>query len=534
MGQEMSRRLILALVLVIFVLPTTAGAQSIFTIPVSNPANGLYLPDIQASFSAVNWQALDVLCIPAAHYKFINIGNLPQRSAAQPLVVTNCGGQVRVGALGHYYMFVIGGGSNWKLTGRYVAGLSGDSGFTGHANGNYANSSGHYGILVDDESIAEGGPSGFSIGGGASDFEIEYVEVAHVGFAGMSIKTDNNAAATMNNVRIHDTYVHDTGSEGFYIGSTQAQPQHALVGFRFYNNRVLRTGTEIFQFGQIGANGEVYNNVFLLGALDWKHPFQAFQDNGTQLGPRFGSFSFHNNIVIGAAASWINFLGSTVGGDPHQNGDTVSVNDNYFSHSRGFGAYIARLTDAQTEYHFERNRLRHMVFQRDEIDPVAPNYDQFFRLGSGGTANTSEIRFVDNLYDGTQHLINNWTDPNQTVANVSGTGNQAASIPALRFVDSGYPSEFDYLKLEIWTADTSAGVPVSYEFDDIASVDGVFYRCTPAAGCGANLFPPDHPEAWELQPMPADDVRLSPDSPIQGVGLLDLADLIFASGFESP
>ena len=509
-----------------------AQAQSTFTIPVSNPQNGLYLPDIQNSYQAVDWQSLDVLCIPGAQYKFINIGNLPQRSTGHPLIITNCAGQVRVGGLGHYYLLRLAGGSNWKLTGRYVPGLSGDSGFPGHAGGNYAYSAGRYGILVDDETIAEGGPSGMSITGGATDFEIEFVEVTRVGFAGMSIKTDNDGSATMNNIRIHDTYVHDTGSEGFYIGSTQAQPQHAIVGIHFYNNRVLRTGTEMFQLGQIGASGEVNNNVFLLGALDWKHPFQAFQDNATQLGPRYGGFSFHHNIVIGAGSSWINFLGNEVAGDPHNPGDVVSINDNYYSHSRGFGAYVARLTNAQTEYHFERNRFRHIDFQRDQIDPVAPDYDQFFRLGSGGVANTSTIRFVDNDYDGTQHFISNWSNPNQTIGNVSASGNQAVAIPSVGFVESGFADDFDYLKLEIWTADTSAGAPVSYEVDDLVSVDGALYQCAPVGGCAANLFPPDHAEVWSTIAPLADDVRLRPDSPIQGVGLLDLADVIFVEGFD--
>lgn len=50
---------------------------------------------------------------------------------------------------------------------------------------------------------------------------------------------------------------------------------------------------------------ERVNHVCLLCALDWKHPFQACQDNATQLHPRFCNSSFHNNIVIGAVASWI-------------------------------------------------------------------------------------------------------------------------------------------------------------------------------------------------------------------------------------
>lgn len=50
---------------------------------------------------------------------------------------------------------------------------------------------------------------------------------------------------------------------------------------------------------------ERVNHGCLLCALDWMHPFQACQDNATQLHPRFCNSSFHNNIVIGAVSSWI-------------------------------------------------------------------------------------------------------------------------------------------------------------------------------------------------------------------------------------
>jgi hypothetical protein len=290
----------------------------------------------------------------------------------------------------------------------------------------------------------------------------------------------------------------------------------------------------MFQLGQIGNGTDVHHNVFLAGALDWKHPFQAFQDNGTQLGPRFGNFTFRNNIVIGAGSSWINFLGSAVAGDPHNPGDIVSIRDNYYSHSRHFGAYVARLTDPDTEYRFEGNRFRRLDFQIDEVNPSATDYNQFFRLGSGGAANTSSIRFINNQFDGSQFFISNWANPNQTVANVSGSGNQLASIPAVRFVDSGFPAGYDYLRIEIWTAETSAGAPVSYQTDDIASVDGALYLCVSASGCAAGLYPPDNVAAWSALPQPPDDLRLHPDSPIQNVGLLDTfdGDLIFRNGFD--
>ena len=153
---------------------------------------------------------------------------------------------------------------------------------------------------------------------------------------------------------------------------------------------------------------------------------------------------------------------------------------------------------------------------------------------SCGVANSSPIEFIDNRYDGSQRFISNWSDPNQTVGNVSGSGNQPASIPPVRFVDSGFAADYDYLRIEIWTAETSAGAPVDYLLDDVVSVDGDLFRCTPVGGCAAGVFPPDAPASWSALPAPPDDLRVHANSPIQDVGLLDAhrPDLLFASGFE--
>ena len=513
-----------------------AGNLSVFTISDANPANGLYRPDVQASYPEVDWQQLDVLCLPAAQYKFIRLGNLPDRTAQAPLTITNCGGQVHVGGLDHYYLFALGGGSHWRLTGEYSASNgTGDSAFTGHAGGAYANSQGTYGILIDDFTTAEGNPSGLAVGGGATDFEIDFVEIRRVGFAGMLLKTDNDETATMNNVRIHDTYVHDTGSEGIYMGSTQGPPQHTITNLKFYNNRVVRTGTEIFQLGQIGDGSEVHHNVFLLGALDWKNPFQNFQNNGTQLGPRTGSFSFHHNIVIGAASSWINFLGANISGDTQPPDALVEIADNYYSHSRHFGAYVARVTQPGMTVRFARNQFRGLDYQLNEVSGSPGDYNQFFRLGSGGVANTSPIEFIDNRYDGSQNFISNWSDPNQSMGTISGSGNVSSTIAVPLFEASGFADDFDWFRVELWTDVDSEGDPVSYEEGDVVvSIGGEFYECVQNSGCGPGLDPENAANSgvWNGMMPPADDLRLRSDSPIKGVGLLDQTGDIFRNGFE--
>ncbi len=118
------------------------------------------------------------------------------------------------------------------------------------------------------------GLSGLSVGDYATDFELEMFEVRNVEFAGIVAKTDDKGDATMSNVKLHDTYVHDTGSEGIYFGSTQKQPQHTFVKLAIYDNRFIRTGTEALQVGQQGDGCEIHHNVIGPGATRWRSAFQ--------------------------------------------------------------------------------------------------------------------------------------------------------------------------------------------------------------------------------------------------------------------
>jgi hypothetical protein len=46
--------------------------------------------------------------------------------------------------------------------------------------------------------------------------------------------------------------------------------------------------------------------------------------------------------------------------------------------------------------------------------------------------------------------------------------------------------------------------------------DAQLYRATTAS---TGLVPPDHPEAWELLPLPADDLRVAPGTAYEELGV---------------
>jgi hypothetical protein len=489
-----------------------------FTLPAIDPGAGYYYPDIQASFPEVDWARLDRLYIPAGHYRFIRIGNLPTRDPSTPIVITNLGGQVRVGGLGHYYLFALGGGSGWVLTGRYdPLSATGDAAFPGHRGGAYANSQGTYGILVDDDFVREGN-HGIAVGGRATRFEIEHVEVREIGFAGISIKTDDDGTAHMEDVVVHDVYIHDVGSEGFYIGSTQAQPQHTFRSLVLHDNRVLRTGTEAIQLGQLAGHVEVHHNVFGPSAIDWRAAFQRYQDGNLQISVRSGTVDVHHNVFLGGAGSQGSLFGALVDGDAHAAEDRVWIHDNYFAHFRSLFTYVASRGLAPMTWRFERNAIRGYRFDYDEVyDGAAPA--ELVRVGDAETV----VELVDNRLDveglrlcgGISDL-----DGNGANGNRSGSGNVRGDVPPVRFRDAGLPADFDYLDLEMWTAEATLGRrgPVSYPRGTIVTHLGVPYRCE-ADPCAPGLVPDASPAAWTALPSFPDDVRLAPDSPHAGVGL---------------
>ena len=457
--------------------------QFTLTIPAPPAGQGLYLIDIQASYPDVDWNTLDRIYLEGGEYKFLRIGNLPMRSPERPLIITNTNGQVRVGGQDHYYLLVLSGGSNWILTGKHdPISLTGDAAFPGHRGNNYAETRGTYGILVDDDFRSFGtGNSGIAVGSQVpvgivnpptTDFEISFIEIREVGFAGMSIKTDDDTVP-MNNVYIHDNYIHDIGSEGLYIGSTQPAPQHPFNGLHIENNRVLRTGTEALQIGQLGDGCKVNNNVFALAAIDWKNAFQAFQDSCSQIGIRYGRSSIHNNIFIGSANSKISFFGQERG-DPHLPRDGMTIRDNYYSSFRFLGAFMGGDADGVSAYHLRRNVFRQFDFQRDEVYAGAVHPGHLIRVHA---AQTNEIRLVDNVFDEPSlELVNGLGgELNGTVGNVTATGNVRAAVSPVIFHDfMGLPADVDYLLIERWTS-TSA-----WQVERLFSTAWAITSCTKA------------------------------------------------------
>jgi hypothetical protein len=491
--------------------PRALGApDEVFTLPAGNAAGELYYPDLPAAFPDVDFRTLDRLYLPAGEYRSVLLGELPERDAERPLVITNQGGQVKVGGDAANYVFSIRGGKNWLLTGRYDAEAeTGDAGFVGHAEGRFAHSGGTYGIFIDD-AFSKEGLTGLSIGGGATDFEIEMLEISRAEFAGIVAKTDDDGSAVMRNVRLHDTFIHDTGSEGIYFGSTQAQPQHPFENLRIYDNRFVRTGTEALQVGQLGGGCEIHHNLLGPAALRWRSAFQRYQDGNVQYGQRYGSSSFHHNIVVGTGDLFVEMFPQPVEGDPNSAGDTVTFADNYFSDSSSSGVYTHADANSVT-IRFERNAFRGFYFNYAEVYPDATEPVQVFGIGSN-TLNPHLLR--GNQSDAPFPFVK-WT-----FDSVTQEENTEASVDAVQFRDFMGPElEANFRRLEWWT-DRATLSPdqrvVQYTQGAYVMHHGALYRATDTNSAAR---PDTSPEVWERLPDPADDPRPVAGSAYAGLGV---------------
>jgi len=490
-----------------------------FTLPAGTPA--ISYPDVQASFPSVDWATLERLYIPAGSYKTFELGNLPSRDASSPLVITNIGGQVRVGPnLGGNFIWSMGGGKNWIFTGRYDPdSKTGDVKFPGHRCGAYANSRGTYGFVSDD-AFDHSGPythMGMAVGGGATDFEIEYVEVTRSGFAGIRLLSSMVGGAAdptkpMANVKIHDTYVHDIDSEGFYFGWTGAPPSHLFPNLAIYNNRILRTGSETLQIQDLGNGAHVHHNVFAFGALHWLDNFGQYQDGCLQILTREGTIEIDHNVSMGGAGTFLSFFSSPETGDGPRN---VTFHDNYFADTRSLGGYLNGSSTAGSSFTFTNNVFRGLDFGYKTVDPNATDPGVVFGINA---AHQAPIKFQMNTIEPGKKLLSG-IDLNGTKSNIEATGNVSAAAPQPLFVGSGYPAGTPTQKLSAWGAKATLAPgqpPINYVAGDLVMHDAQLYRAKTAS---TNLVPPDHPEAWEKLPQPSDDVRVDPASPYAAMGV---------------
>jgi hypothetical protein len=246
------------------------------------------------------------ICISAGEYSYLILHNI-KGGANAPVTVTNCGGVVRFTSFDErskYSGIEIRNGNFVKLSGKGTPSAT-------------------YGFKVEATAPLVSAVTASQL---TSEIEIENVEIAYAGFAGIVAKTDpscdpatwrNNFA--MRNVLIHDNYVHNTYGEGIYAGNSfyegmtrqcngtsQTVYPHNIYGLKIYNNTITDTGAEGLQYA-CAPDAEVHHNTIRNSGLT---PFALYQSNGLQVGGGGGG-SVYNNIIENAQATGIIIIGYT-------------------------------------------------------------------------------------------------------------------------------------------------------------------------------------------------------------------------------
>jgi hypothetical protein len=267
----------------------------------------------------------DVVCVEAGTRPFLSLESFVGTETA-PVVIKNCGGQVVIDNSDKGYGLRIVGSSFFHVTG------TGDPQIT-------------YGF---DIAARRTGPDyaamGVAVGDLSTDYELDHLEVHDTGFAGFNLKTEprcdgsaNLGAFVQRNTRVHNTYVHHTGGEAFYVGSTgyggrdypcngqtvKLHP-HEHHGVWLHDNVIEETGWDGLQVGVTPKDCEVYRNVIrgvgrtatdlvqtrgiqIGGASACK-----IYDNYLEDGPTIGVFvlgagttEVTNNVIVGFAEDGI-------------------------------------------------------------------------------------------------------------------------------------------------------------------------------------------------------------------------------------
>lgn len=248
----------------------------------------------------------DRVCVMAGERPFLRLQSFVG-TADEPVVITNCGGVVSIRNTDRAYAIVVEGSSRYfHLTG------------TGDPNAEYG-----FRASCPDREPYPG--VGLWLLDKSTNYEADHIEVYETGFAGVVAKTDplcdgsaDQGTFVQRDVRLHHIWAHDTGGEGFYIGSTQSaghtitcdgasevhQP-HFLEGIEFDHNLIEDTGWDGAQVGMARAGCTVHHNTI-------RHvggERVQYQQQGLQIGT-FSACEIHANDLRDGPLSGIFVLGA--------------------------------------------------------------------------------------------------------------------------------------------------------------------------------------------------------------------------------
>ena len=250
--------------------------------------------------STLNILPGDTICIAASTKSNLQLVNF-HGDSINNIVFINCGGPVIVQNTAQAYVIKLGNCSFFRFTGT-------------------CDNTVKYGI----KAVGSKG-SGLSLDDKSTNYEVDHIEIANTGFAGIMAKTEprcdlstNRGKFTQYNTILHDNYIHNTGGEGFYVGHSfykgylitcKGQPDtlfpHELKGVRIYNNLVDSSHWDGIQVGCATRDCEIFGNRILnYGVVSINSQNSGIQIGGGTTG------KCYNNYIANGTGNGISILGT--------------------------------------------------------------------------------------------------------------------------------------------------------------------------------------------------------------------------------
>lgn len=287
-------------------------------------------PDLINFSTTGNLQPGDTIYLEAHTRQQLILQNITQGTAAAPITITNTGGQ-----------FIIDSGSSTTTSGWLLMGCQHVVVKGTPSPGNY-----DYGIKIAKTPSGQYGMAFIAVTNGStivgsSDFEVRDLEIGHTGYAGLGAKCDSLTASSgfvMENVKVHGLYIHDTGGEGIYIGSSDfhVSDRHEIHGVEIYDNLVVNTGWDGIQLGCATQGASIHDNVITgygTGTTD------TTQDEGIRSNPGTAA-DIYNNFIAGSPTN----SGTGIFANPY---DDVKYYNNVIVTPQEKGIYILETAQAK-------------------------------------------------------------------------------------------------------------------------------------------------------------------------------------------
>lgn len=541
----------------------TGSAEVLYLVNITNvtgvfDANGFATADIAAKYPHVNvgdyiyWNntnadnIYDVSGISVSYpnkvlihskkydYITIDLKNAHGNSNAQQVVISNFLGQVEF----QRGLSLRNLDAN-RLTGRYdSANGYGHSAYKGWDAG-YEFPHGTFGLFGNNRWQSEESYHHINLNTRTNRVELDYIEAGNGSFSGINWKLNNDSTHVADSVvtdssSVHHCFIHDTGSEGLYVGSTQTGIQQVFTNLTVENNVFLRCGGEGIQLGWLYGKNTVKNNVVHSG-IDWKKPFQLYQDGLVQVSVVGGGTTIKDNIFFagGEGAGIIEIKDNITPNSITE--DTVTFANNLFYGLRGgalvhYGLYDTVYTKADTITHlvFDGNYYKMIGENYSEITSVSDTNNSIWSLNN--SANISIAR--NNRYDTT---VDKLVRQGYVAPILSNNIQQTIAYPQFRNY-LNLPDSFNYLNISRYTDSTIRGNNAIWSVGNIVQYwnnSGAtrFYKCIQATSSPSNKPPKDDSNTayWELLTwlkadstvsyFPPDDVRLDASSFYDSLGM---------------